>query len=61
MGIHLDARLLSVVKEVMRWAPPTTVLASATLPGWDQLPHWWKGKGEPATRTVISMVRVRAA
>ena len=59
MGIHLDRGMLETVREIMRWAPPTTILASATLPGWDQLPSWWKGKGQPATRTVISMVRGR--
>ncbi|GAX80426.1 hypothetical protein CEUSTIGMA_g7865.t1 [Chlamydomonas eustigma] len=55
MGIHLDPELRSVVKDIMRWAPPTTILASATLPSWDQLPVWWKGNRAPATRTVISM------
>ena len=42
----------------MKHAPLTTILASATMPNWDLLPSWWKGRGTPATRTVISLVRV---
>ncbi|KAG1668607.1 hypothetical protein FOA52_001476 [Chlamydomonas sp. UWO 241] len=54
MGIHLDAGLRSIVKDIMAHAPATAILASATLPTWDRLPAWWKGDCRPATRTVIT-------
>ena len=37
-----------------RHAPFTTILASATLPSWEELPRWWKGKGG-ASRCMIAL------
>ncbi|GLC46094.1 hypothetical protein PLESTB_001033400 [Pleodorina starrii] len=55
MGIHLDREVRCVVRQIMAFAPPTTILASATLPDWDELPAWWKGSGAAgATHVVIS-------
>ncbi|EFJ42340.1 hypothetical protein VOLCADRAFT_97614 [Volvox carteri f. nagariensis] len=55
MGIHLDKEVRQVVRQIMSFAPPTTILASATLPGWDDLPAWWKGSGATAaTHAVIT-------
>ncbi len=57
MGIHLDEDLRTVVKDIVWHAPATAILASATLPPWNRLPVWWKGRAVPATRTVITQVR----
>lgn len=53
MGIDLDAGVQAAVQEVMRHAPATTVLASATLPtSWGVLDPWWQPV--PAHREVIT-------
>jgi hypothetical protein len=42
MGINLDPAVSVVVHNIMRHAPATAILASATMPSWDSLPFWWK-------------------
>ncbi|GIL69488.1 hypothetical protein Vretifemale_410 [Volvox reticuliferus] len=55
MGIHLEMKVRKAVRQIMAFAPPTTILASATLPNWDELPAWWKGSGAAgATHVVIT-------
>ncbi|GLI62681.1 hypothetical protein VaNZ11_005357, partial [Volvox africanus] len=64
MGIHLHHEecglpvrdmVRNVICRIMAFAPPTTILASATLPTWDELPAWWKGSGAAgATHVVIT-------
>jgi len=49
----------TVVRTIMYNAPLTVVLASATLPPWDALPKWWKGKGD-AKRAVVTQVNAHA-
>ncbi|KAG2448292.1 hypothetical protein HYH02_006876 [Chlamydomonas schloesseri] len=56
MGLHLDPQLRHVVQRVMSHAPLTTVLASATLPHWDQLPAWWRGP--PGVGAAVSTTRL---
>lgn len=46
----------AIVRDIMAHAPITTVLASATLPNWDRLPMWWRGRGAPTTHAVITQV-----
>jgi len=47
MGINLDPAVSVVVHNIMRHAPATAILASATMPSWDSLPFWWKVKVWP--------------
>ena len=54
MGLHLSTNTAGAAAAIMRDAPLTAVLASATLPGWGQLPAWWRGDGSPACRSVIT-------
>eukprot|EP00899_Mesostigma_viride_P013954 jgi/Mesvir1/2255/Mv19302-RA.1 len=54
MGIHLDKGVLADVQRILSVTPHTTMLTSATLPGWNALPSFWKGQGKPATRMVIT-------
>eukprot|EP00976_Prorocentrum_cordatum_P077551 1182739-Prorocentrum_minimum.AAC.1 len=55
MGINLDPAVSVVVHRIMRHAPKTAILASATMPSWDALPFWWKGDGAPAKRPSICL------
>ncbi|KAJ1626202.1 hypothetical protein T492DRAFT_878858 [Pavlovales sp. CCMP2436] len=48
MGVHLNTRVAAAVGQIMRYAPATTVLASATLGSWGGLPKWWYGDGKAA-------------
>ncbi|KAG2492968.1 hypothetical protein HYH03_008875 [Edaphochlamys debaryana] len=56
MGLGLDSEVRTAVRSVLSAAPPTTVLASATLAPWAQLPGWWRGgaAGGGATRVTIT-------
>ena len=57
MGIHVDDGLQDVMKRTLLWAPPTTILASATFgDDWEALPKWWRGQGDAAQRTVVTLV-----
>ena len=54
MGLHLSTATAAAAASLMRDAPLTAVLASATLAGWGALPSWWRGDGSPACRSVIT-------
>ncbi|GFR46755.1 hypothetical protein Agub_g8380, partial [Astrephomene gubernaculifera] len=43
MGLHLNEEVRKAVRAIMSAAPSTTILASATLPSWQDLPAWWRG------------------
>ena len=63
MGIHIVTGLQKVMARTLDWAPPTTILASATLgDDWEALPMWWRGsQGHEAQRTVVTLVRLKAS
>ena len=54
MGVHLDPNVLSILQQIMCHVPDTAILASATLSRWSELPAYWRGNNQPATRVTVS-------
>eukprot|EP00873_Tetraselmis_striata_P007608 jgi/Tetstr1/427872/TSEL_017949.t1 len=55
MGVHLNPKVKDTVAAILKYAPFTTVLASATLPPWSALDPWWRVGGQPASRAMITL------